>query len=96
VLLGPDSVNGSHLFGHSIAKGNPDAGSREHMDPESLGVAEAVIGALDLGKHHFPLAPAIFFVDRACSPEDKVRNTAAPRLAVGVSVNCTENGPRSM
>lgn len=96
MLLGPDSVDGSHLFGHSIAEGNPDTGSREHMDPESLGVAEAVIGALDLGKHDFPLAPAIFFVDRVRSPKDEVRNTTTPRLAVGMLVNCMENRPRPM
>lgn len=96
VPIQSDLVDGSHLFCHSIAKRNPDAGSREHMDPESLGVAEAVIGALDLGKHDFPLAPAGFFVDRARSPEDKVRNTTAPRLAAVVLVNCMENRPRSM
>lgn len=66
------------------------------MDPESLGVAEAIIGALDLGKHDFPLAPAVFFVGRERSPEDEVRNTAAPRLAAVVLVNCMENGPCSM
>ena len=81
VPQGSDSVDGSDLLCDRIAEGNPDASSREHMYPESLSVAETVIGALDFGKHDFLFASVLSTVSRGLSPQDEIRNSAAPRLA---------------
>lgn len=44
------STNSSDLLSHRVAEGNSDASSGEDVNPESLRITKAVVGALNLGE----------------------------------------------
>lgn len=60
-----------HLPGNRITKLDPDARSRQHMNPQPLRIAQAIILRLHLGKHHLP--PLLM-------PQKQIRNAATPLL----------------
>ena len=59
------STNRPDLFGDGVAQRNTDGRSREDMYPQTLRIAEAVIGALHFREHDLPLAVT---TGRLCSP----------------------------
>jgi len=54
-LLPISSANRLDFFRDGVAQRNSDPRSREDVNPQSLCVAEPVVGALDLGEHDLAL-----------------------------------------